>query len=130
MAQRKEPLPFGRAKNKLLEQLGKAEEIYSGFQRDFDSDIGSIKKYATVEVLNELWVLRVLGNKDPKAIQGDDAGNDDSLRDSKEFICRYEARCCSGIGDCVGFDCEGRIEAFAQEINSHGIGKAPAEKDR
>jgi hypothetical protein len=86
MAQRKQPLPFGRAMNKLLEQLGRAEELYSGFHRDFDSDIGSIKKYATVEVLNELWVLRVLGNKDPKAIEGDDAGNDDSLRDSKELF--------------------------------------------
>jgi len=54
-------LPFGKAMRKLFKQSVKAEQFYSNFQSGFDEDIAAIRKYATPEILTELWLLKVSG---------------------------------------------------------------------
>jgi hypothetical protein len=67
LQQRKDAFPYDRAMRKLFDQLIHAEQFYN-FQSDYDNDITSIKKYATADLLDELWMLRVKGRKDLRAV--------------------------------------------------------------
>jgi len=54
-------VPFGQAMRRLFKQLEKAEDFYRTFQSEFNNDVAAIKKYATPEILMELWLLKVQG---------------------------------------------------------------------
>lgn len=52
---------FSKGMAKLFKQLATAERFYRDFQTSFDNDIVAIKKYATAEIRNTLWILKVGG---------------------------------------------------------------------
>lgn len=52
-------VPFGRALRRLFKQLEKAEEFYENFQREFNTESEGIKKYATADILLDLWHLKL-----------------------------------------------------------------------
>jgi len=83
-------LPFGRAMNKLFRQLEQAEKFYGDFQLEYDSDISEIKKYATVEVLSALWILKVKGGRDRRDSLGSQHTMGDEIS-SERATERFEA---------------------------------------
>jgi hypothetical protein len=52
-------LPFGRAMKDSFRKLEAATQIYSNFQFEYEDDTASIKKYATKEIIDKLWTLKV-----------------------------------------------------------------------
>jgi len=52
---------FGTALKKLFKRLEAAEQFYGEFQRDFKEETAAVKKYATADVITELWILKVKG---------------------------------------------------------------------
>ena len=75
--QTKHALPFGKAIDRLNKQIDKASTFYTEFMNDYDRDIQPIKRYATVDVLNKLWRLRVTGKQDSRIADGGDEVIDD-----------------------------------------------------
>jgi hypothetical protein len=60
------PMPFGIAMRDLHRQLGRAEELYTRFQTDYDDDIATVRKYAPARTLREMWYQKVKGARDPQ----------------------------------------------------------------
>lgn len=81
----KTALPFGKAMNKLHQQIVRSEEFYSTFKSEYDNDVERIKNYANDESLLSLWVLRVKGERDPK-VTGNHDRNDEELAETAEKI--------------------------------------------
>lgn len=67
---------------KLHGQMEAAETFYQGIQQEFDNDTTAMKKYATEEVLTELWQNRVNGKRDSR-LEAEDTADDDSFRETK-----------------------------------------------
>lgn len=85
----KSTVPFSKAMRNLHRQLDKTASTYETFQRDYENDISSIKKYATKDILDRLWKLRVKGEKDPKTIGDNDDENeqpDEELAGNKDKL--------------------------------------------
>ncbi|KAL5328435.1 hypothetical protein ACEPPN_001934 [Leptodophora sp. 'Broadleaf-Isolate-01'] len=62
--QGKEGQPTGKAMKKLHKILTAAEQTYSAFQDEFDSEIEPIKKYATPEsMVDRMWNMKFNGKK-------------------------------------------------------------------
>jgi len=75
--------PFGRAMRRLHEQTERARDFYNNIMDEFDQDItSSVKKYATEEVLAELWQNKINGKRDPR-ISVDDGEEDETFRETK-----------------------------------------------
>jgi hypothetical protein len=73
MAQsRSNPLPFGRAMKNLHNQLGKAEELYSRFQSEYENEIAAVKKYTKARTLSSMWASKVKGERDPQTFAEDE----------------------------------------------------------
>lgn len=66
------PLPFGTAMKDLHRQLGRAEELYSRFQTDYDNDIAAVKRYASARTLREMWFRKVKAARDPQTFAEDE----------------------------------------------------------
>ena len=64
------------------------QQIYSNFQFEYEDDNASIKKYATKEIVDKLWTLKVRGKKDRRASFGsqDDIVVEDSVEYEAKFV--------------------------------------------
>jgi len=60
------PIPFGIAMRDLHRQLGRAEELYTRFQTEYENDIAAVRKYAPARTLREMWYQKVKGARDPQ----------------------------------------------------------------
>lgn len=88
MAGRKSSISFGKGMKKLERILQKSEEFFSQFIEDFDSDMRPTEKYATVDVQEKLWRLKVIGKRDKKIIrdpQNQQEDEDDGESPQKKF---------------------------------------------
>jgi hypothetical protein len=86
VGQRRDTMPFGTAMIQLHKQIENASAFYNEFHTDYDCDVQPIKRYATVDVLSKLWVLKVIGKHDPRTTEGDEVIEDDeSLRFKVKF---------------------------------------------
>ncbi|CZR55044.1 uncharacterized protein PAC_04930 [Phialocephala subalpina] len=72
MAGRKSSVSFGRGMKKLYGALDKAEQYFNNFIQEYDNDMGSTEKYATLEIREQLWKLKVAGKRDKRTIKDDD----------------------------------------------------------
>lgn len=87
MAGRKSSVSFGRGMKKLYGALDKAEQYFSNFLQEYDNDMGSTEKYATLEIMEELWKLKVGGKRDKRTIKDDNPPNDeDSDKPKQKFL--------------------------------------------
>jgi hypothetical protein len=64
-------LPFSLAVNELQRQLVEAMDFYVDLNTKYEKDIERIKKYATKEVLEKIWTLKVTRSKDPGTMAHD-----------------------------------------------------------
>lgn len=77
-----QPQSIGKAMKSLHKQIGKAEECYNNFVIEYDSDVQSIKKYGSPEVLKELWAAKVTGKE---ANEDESGGDEDAESYRKKF---------------------------------------------
>lgn len=86
----KDTLPFGKAMKKLRTVIKEAETAFSGFLKQYDSDIQSIREYTPDKILRQLWTLKLDSvskvpqqAEDPNRDQG--YGNEDQDDNSKKI---------------------------------------------
>lgn len=72
MVGRKSSVSFGRGMKKLYGALHRAEDYFNNFIQEYDNDMGSTEKYATLEIREALWKLKVGGKRDKRTIRDDD----------------------------------------------------------
>jgi hypothetical protein len=75
--ERNDVLPFSITVNELQRQLGDAIKFYEDFNSKYENDIDLIKKYATKEVLENLWTMKVM-SKEPATASHDEYDDQDS----------------------------------------------------
>ncbi|KUJ08872.1 uncharacterized protein LY89DRAFT_690843 [Mollisia scopiformis] len=86
MSSRKSSVSFGRGMKKLSRVLTKSEEYFSQFIGDFDQDMNSTEKYATLEIQEQLWRLKVAGKRDKRTIKDDqNHQEEDGEKPKKKF---------------------------------------------
>ncbi|KAE8451374.1 hypothetical protein EG329_004003 [Mollisiaceae sp. DMI_Dod_QoI] len=66
MAGRKTSVSFGRGMKKLSRALQKAEDYFTNFLAEYDNDMLSTERYATLGIREELWCLKVAGKRDKR----------------------------------------------------------------
>ena len=86
--ERGDVIPFSLAIKELHHQLGLAVAFYINFDSEYGKDIAQIKKYATGEILENLWARKVRRSKDPGTAAQDRYHN----RDGDNLIAEYEDR--------------------------------------
>jgi hypothetical protein len=74
---------FAAALTKLFKVLGKAEDLYSSFQGEYEKEVSSIRKYATYDVMDHLWKLRIGGKREKNDLRDADAQIDDETHGEK-----------------------------------------------
>jgi hypothetical protein len=77
VAERKESIAFCKAIAQLHRQLGKAADMYKEFMDSYDGETQPIKKYASKDILDRLWILRVKGERDPETFGAGEYGKED-----------------------------------------------------
>lgn len=82
-------LPVSLAIKELFYQLEAAAKFYTNFGKEYEKDIALVKKYATKEILENLWIRRVRRAKDPRAaFQNEDHdGYEDQFAVWKRKLC-------------------------------------------
>lgn len=77
-------VPFDKVLLHLYRQLVKALDTFNSFKEEYDEEMNHIKSYATKDVMEQLWVLRIKGER-YETVEGEDQG-DNSLQGSKDNL--------------------------------------------
>lgn len=72
----KEQMDLSKALKALNKQVDKADQLYRGFEDNFNNDISGVKAYAGAQLLKELWKKKVEGKES-------EDGNDNEGGDSR-----------------------------------------------
>lgn len=102
--ERDDALPISLATKELYHQLEAAAKFYTNFGKGYEKDIASIKKYATKEILESLWIRRVRRARDPTAAaqaQDYDGYNDDDLVSYEDQFAVWKRKLCHALDGVI-----------------------------
>lgn len=98
---RESSLPFGVALKELHRKLEAAGQVYSSFESEFENDVASIKKYATVGILENLWVMKAKGGKDRRASSESQDGYESGTSDHEDKFLEFKAKISQALGKAL-----------------------------
>jgi hypothetical protein len=92
MSGRKSSISFGKGMKKLEKVLQKSDDFYHQFIQNFDNDMSSTANYATIEIQEKLWRLKIIGKKDKNAVRDIQNQRGDEEEDSEKPKKKFEEK--------------------------------------
>lgn len=98
---RKEALPFVSAMKGLHRKLEAAKQTYIHFQSEYDTETESIKKYATKEILEDLWTSKMRSKKGRSVLLEDQHGDEDDRYGYEEKFAGWKRKIAQALDEVL-----------------------------